>query len=325
MKRVVVTGASGFIGRTLCLRLAADGISVTATTRAGRVAALDGVADVRRVDLLSPKTDWSEVLAGADAVVHLAARVHVGDDRSGRADAEFHRDNALATRRLADAALGAEVRRFVLASTIKVNGAPTADIPFRETDPPAPEDAYGRSKRAAETAVFSVAAAGAIEPVVLRLPLVYGEGVKGNFLRLMHLCQSAPALPVAGIRNLRSLIYVGNVADAILACLTRPAAVNQLYLIRDGEDLSTPDLVGRLGTALGRRARLFSVPGGLLRFGARVIGRAADAGRLLDSLRVDDGKIRRDLEWSPPFSVDQGLERTVSWFAGHDRHNVRER
>ncbi len=313
---VLVTGGDGFVGRALCPALAAAGRRVRISSR--RPAPAAGI-EVCRVADIGPDTDWSAALEGIDAVVYLAARVHVMDERHGDPLAEYRRVNAEGTRRLAEAASAAGVRRLVLLSTVKVNGETTPGAPFRDGDPPHPREPYGVSKLEAERALFEVAAGGALEATVLRPPLVYGAGVKGNFLELLELCAKAPPLPLAGIANRRSLIHAANLADAVLRCLDHPGAAGKTYLVADGEPVSTPELVRRLAAALGRPARLFPVPGALLRLAGAVTGKAAAVERLCDSLIVDDGKIRLELDWTPPLTMVQGLEETASWFLSRER------
>ena len=308
MTRVVVTGATGFIGRTLCPMLAAAGYEVSAITR-------DAIAEI------GPDTDWSTALAGAGAVVHLAARVHKADQSAADPLAAHRRVNTLGTHRLAEAAVAAGVRRMVFASTIKVNGENTPDEPFRATHAAAPTDPYGISKWEAEQALLQVAAEGAMEAVVLRPPLVYGPGVKGNFLSLLRVCAKAPPLPLALVANRRSLIHVGNLADAIIRCLSHPAAAGRTFLVSDGETVSTPELVRRVAAALGRPARLFPVPPALLRLAGRLTGKSSAVERLLDSLAVDDREIRQVLDWNPPFSMSRGLQETATWFTSHSGRN----
>jgi nucleoside-diphosphate-sugar epimerase len=317
MSRVLVTGAGGFVGRAVLPALRAAGFEPVAASRNPQDDRLPGGVEVRRAPSLGPDADWSAALAGCQAVVHLAARVHVMRDAAADPLAEFRAANARGTRRLAEQAAAAGVRRFVFASSVKAMGETTAERPLVESDPPAPADPYGLSKLEAERSLAEVAATGGLEPVVLRLPLVYGPGVKGNFLSLLRLCKTAPPLPLGSVANRRSLLYVGNLADAVIRCLAIPAAAGRTFLLSDGEDLSTPELVRRLAAALGRPARLLPCPPGLLRLAAVALGRRAAAARLLDSLAVDGGEIRRTLGWTPPFSVAEGLAATARWFAGH--------
>jgi nucleoside-diphosphate-sugar epimerase len=313
MKSILVTGASGFVGRALCPVLRAAGYRVAITTR--EKAAVQGldVDDVHVTSPLGPRTDWRPALGGVQAVVHLAARVHVMDDTADAA--QRHRQaNTEGTLRLAEAAGAAGVGRFVFLSTVKVNGERTAAAPFRESDTPAPADPYAVSKSEAETGLAAIARRTGLEAVILRPPLVYGPGVGGNFLALLKVCQARTPLPLAGAANRRSLIFVGNLADAIVGCLDHPAAVGETYLLSDGEDVSTAELVRHTAQALGRPARLFSMPGGILRLAGSAVGKSATVARLLDSLVVDDGKIRRQLGWTPPFTLTQGLSETAAWF-----------
>ncbi|MDP6604624.1 MAG: NAD-dependent epimerase/dehydratase family protein [Rhodospirillales bacterium] len=319
MSTVVVTGGAGFIGRALCPALRSAGHRVIVTTRdPGRSLLGDGIA-VRASPELGPESDWKNAFAEADAVVHLAARAHIMVDRAADPAAEYQRINAEGTQRLAEAAARAGARRFVFLSTAKVNGEDSSAAPFRETDPPMPLDAYALSKLAAERALTAVRAETGLETVVLRPPLVYGRGVRGNFLALLRLCERALPLPLAGIANRRSLLYVGNLADAILRCLDEPGAAGEMFLLSDGEDVSTPELVRRVAGALERPCRLFRVPPTALRVAARMAGRGESAVRLLDTLTVDDRKIRRALAWTPPTPMAEGLRETAQWFASEAR------
>lgn len=310
--RILVTGASGFIGRALCSELVGRGHEVIAAVRrAGQ--APEGCAE-RTVPDIGPETGWSGLLGGVEAVVHLAARVHVmRDDAADPLDA-FRRLNTLGSLRLGRAAAGAGVTRFVFLSSVKVNGDVTGDRPFTETDPPGPGDPYALSKLEAEQGLAEIAGEGRMEVVVLRPPLVYGPGVKGNFLSLLRLCDRRLPLPLGGIANRRSLLFLDNLVDAIGLCLTQSAAAGGTYLLRDGEDLSTPELIQRLSAALDRPPRLFAVPTAVLGALGRCLGRRAEMERLLGALAVDDGKIRRELGWSPPCSLDQGFAATAAWF-----------
>lgn len=314
MTRVLVTGATGFVGRALCPALIAAGWRVSASSRNPR-----SLEDVHGVDIrptfgLGAGADWSGALAGNEAVVHLAARVHVMNDPSTDPLAEHRRTNTEGTRALAVEAAEAGVRRFVFLSTVKVLGETSGEGAFQDDTLPAPRDPYAISKLEAEQALAEVAAATGMEVVILRPPLVYGPGVKGNFLSLLRLAARGWPLPLAGIRNRRSLVYVDNLADAIVRCLSHPRAAGRRFLVRDGEDLSTAELYRAVAAALGRPARLFPVPGALFRSLARIAGRGEAAGRLLDSLAVDDRQIRSELGWSPPSTLDHGIAETAAWF-----------
>jgi nucleoside-diphosphate-sugar epimerase len=325
MTRVLVTGATGFVGRAVCRALAAAGCAVVAAVRDKNAEIAPGVTTRIVSDIGT--TEWVPHLEGVDAVMHLAARVHRPNETDTAALVESRRVNRDGTLRLAEAAGAAGVRRFVFASSIKVNGETTDHRPpFTEDDPPQPRDAYAVSKWEAEQSLRAIAAHTGLEAVIVRPPLVYGEGVKANFLALLKICRLAPPLPFAGVDNRRSLIYVGNLADAMARCVVHPAAAGQVFLVRDGEDVSTPELMRRIAAALGRPARLFAVPTALLKAMARLAGRGDMAARLLDTLAVDDRKIRRELGWSPPFAMAEGLARTASWFlSGRETQGNKER
>ncbi|MCH7485611.1 MAG: NAD-dependent epimerase/dehydratase family protein [Proteobacteria bacterium] len=313
MSRVLVTGASGFIGRVLAPALSKAGHRVLAATRTPEAAR--DLGETHAISDLGPDTPWRDALDGVDQVIHLAARVHVMKESAPDPLSEYRRVNTDGTRRLAEEAAAAGVRRIVFFSTVKVNGEASAGVPFRETDSPRPGDAYAQSKWEAEQALFEVAERTGLEAVVLRPPLVYGAGVKGHFLTLLKVCRAAPPLPFGALANSRSLIYAGNLADAAIRCLEHPGAQGKVYLVRDGDDVSTPELIRRVSAALGRTARLFPVPRSLLRLAGACTGNRERLSRLLDSLTLDDGRIREELGWTPPFTMVQGLHETARWFA----------
>ncbi len=313
---VLVTGAAGFVGRALCPALADAGYKVVAAVRDSR--ALAGV-DMKGLKIMvvpdiGPDTDWTDALKGVDMVVHLAARAHIFNDSAADPEAEYIRVNVGGTRRLAKAAVDAGVRRFLYLSTIKVNGENSGDGAFSEDDAPAPSDAYGRTKRDAEKALLDIAENLPMEVVIVRPPLVYGAGAKGNMLRLIKICDKAIPLPFAAIANRRSMIYLGNLVDAIITCLKHDAAANNTYLVCDGDDVSTPELVRRIARSLGRPARLVYIPVSVLRLAGKIFGKSDMVSRLLDSLSINDQKIRTRLLWSPPFTMQQGMEETSAWF-----------
>lgn len=317
MKRVLVTGASGFVGTQLLATLADHGLPARAAVRSDRPNAPNhALHDLCVVGPISGATDWRQALEGCDAVVHLAARVHVMYERDDAA-AECREINTEATRALATQAAAAGVRRFIFASTAKVHGE-GRPAPYTEHDAPEPRDTYARSKWQAERALREIAVRSGLGATILRIPLVYGPGVGGNFLRLMDAIDSRRLLPLGCIDNRRSLIYVGNLADVIVNCLANPAAAQRTFLVSDGEDVSTPDLVRRLGSAMGRPARLLPIPAGLLRVAGSLSRRSAELGRLLDSFSLESGAIREALDWSPPFSLDMGLAKTAAWYLGQD-------
>jgi nucleoside-diphosphate-sugar epimerase len=303
--KVLVTGANGFVGTALAVRLIHEDWEVNRAIRSS-VATDGGIAigDIR-VD-----TDWSPALSGCDAVVHLAARVHVMRDAVSDPLTAFRAVNVDGTFNLARQAAAAGVKRFIFLSSIKVNGEGREE-PYQETDRAAPRDPYAISKWQAEQGLHGIAAKTGMEVVILRPPLVYGPGVKANFHRLLGVVDKGWPLPLGAIRNRRSLLYLGNLVDAIQLCLEHPAAAGQTYLLSDGEDVSSPELVRRLARAMGRPARLLPVPPTWLRLAGRLVGRHAEVERLLGSLVVDSGRIRRELGWSSPFSLDAGLAETA--------------
>jgi nucleoside-diphosphate-sugar epimerase len=297
----------------LCPVLTAAGHSVRAAVRGGDQSPA-GVAETTVIPNIGPDTDWSTALDGIETVVHLAARVHVMNEAPKEGAAAHRRVNAEGTRRLAEAAAGAGLRRLLFVSSIKVYGDPPARLPLTEAVPPRPDDPYGESKWAAEQALGHIGAASGLQTVVLRPPLVYGPGTGGNMLSLLKLCRSSLPLPLGAANNPRSLIALGNLTDIIRIALEHPAAAGQTYVVRDGADLSVADLVRRLRALMGLPARLIPVPSGLLRAALAAVGRPGMAARLLDSLVLDDAKIRHDLGWIPPLSVERGLTETVAWF-----------
>ena len=302
---IVVTGAAGFIGRALVRRLAREGKPVVAVMR--EPVALGPDVVVRAAGTLGADSDWPALLAGAGAVVHLASRAHVtlADERRA-----IESEAATATA-LARAARSAGIPRILLMSSIKVLGDATPSLPFRGHQPPAPEDAYGLAKWRMEEAMRAQAGDAL---VILRPPLVYGPGVKANFRALLRLVRSGLPLPFASIDNRRSLIALDNLLDVVEVALAHPAAPGETFLLRDDEDVSTPELVRRIARALGQRPRLFPFPPTLLRRAAALLGRAASAERLIGSLRVDDLATRERLGWRPRLSLDEALAATCRAF-----------
>jgi nucleoside-diphosphate-sugar epimerase len=320
VSRILITGANGFVGAALRRTLAAHHRLILAQRRPGSAAPDE---EIRIVDDIGPQTDWSAALRNVEQVVHLAAHVHV---TAADADpAPFMRVNCAGTRHLAEEAARAGVSRFVFLSSVKVHGDSSGDGVFRESDAPQPTDPYGRSKWHAEQALAALAATatepGAMEIVILRPPLVYGPGAKANFRSLVRLCLLGVPLPFGAIDNRRSLIYSGNLADAIACVLAAPLPSDRrngqgcrTYLLRDGTDLSTGDLVRRIAAGINREARLPALPPDWLRGALRLVGKGAAADRLLASLAVDDSRFRADYAWRPPYTVDEGLTATARWF-----------
>lgn len=314
MRKILITGATGFVGRILCERLVADGRQVMGAVRSMEQAAalLSGV-EVVQIDSIGADTDWSDALTGVDTVVHLAARVHVMNDSASDPLAEFRKVNVAGIERLARIAATNGVKRLVYISSVKVNGEGALN-PYTENDAAAPEDPYGISKWEAEQVLHKVAEDTGLEVVILRPPLVYAPGVKANFLSLFKIVDRGIPLPLAGVSNHRSLIYLGNLVDAIVTCINHQKASGQTYLVSDGEDVSTPELIRRVADALGRPARLFPFPPSLMRLAGKLFGKTDAVARLISSLTIDSSKIRRELNWKPPYTMEQGLKETAGWF-----------
>ncbi len=310
--RVLVTGANGFVGRVLCTALTQHGYVVRGAVRSS---AASTQASCVAVGEITEQTDWSVALTDVDVVIHLAARAHVMRDTAVDPLAEFRRVNTAGTEHLARCAAASGVKRLVYVSSIKVNGEEThGGKKFSEADTPAPQDAYDVSKWEAEKALHRVAHEAGLGVVIVRPPLVYGPGVKANFYSLMRLVNKALPMPLASISNRRSMIYVGNLVDALIVCATNPAAVGQTYLVSDADDVSTPELVRRVAVAMKRPCRIFSFPICVIRLAAKLLGRSAAVDRLTQSLVVDSAKIRNELGWQPPFNMSQGLAITADWF-----------
>ena len=310
---ILVTGATGFVGRALVQRLLAEDESrrVAVAVRRGGQQWPERVLP-RVTGDLEPSTDWSVALGGVSAVVHCAARVHVMSDTAADPLAEFRRVNVQGTLNLARQAAAVGARRFVFVSSIKVNGEATQlGCPFTADDAPAPLDAYGVSKMEAEQGLRELSAQTGMEVVIIRPTLVYGPGVKANFAAMMRWLRRGIPLPLGAIHNQRSVVALDNLVDLIVTCLSHPAAANQTFLVSDGEDVSTTELLQRMGHAMNRPARLIPVPAGLLTQAAALLGKRNVAQRLCGSLQVDIQKTRQLLGWNPPLTLDQGLKKAA--------------
>lgn len=310
--KILVTGAGGFIGQRLLPELEVAGHEVLAAGR--RI--VTGVRQFHVVGDLGPHTDWNRALAGVEVVIHLAARVHIMRESEDKPLDEFRRINVAGTLRLAHQAAEAGIKRFVYLSSIKVNGEETPPGKlFSEKDEPMPEDPYGLTKWEAEQGLNVLAQDSGMEVVIIRPPLVYGPGVKGNFAALIKWVAKGLPLPLGAVNsNRRSLIALDNLVDLVVTSVSHPDAAHQVFLAGDGVDLSTTELIQRLARAMGRSARLLPVPQSLLEAGLNALGKGDLARRLCRSLRVDISKARSMLNWIPPVSVDEGLRRTVAPF-----------
>lgn len=318
--RILVTGANGFVGRALISRGATDGLRLRAAARHSFSHWPANVESVVTPSLV-PDANWRLALEGTHVVVHLAARVHVMRESSTDVLAEFRRVNVAGTLNLARQAVDEGVRRFVFISSVKVNGESSPrDRPYTPEDVPAPVDAYGVSKYEAEVGLMELAEKTGLQVVIVRPVLVYGPGVKGNFLSMIRWLHRGVPLPFGAVHNRRSLAALDNVVDFILTCIPHPEAANQTFLVSDGEDLSTTELIRRLACAMSRRTWLIPLPAGLLRSIATVAGMRATAERLLSSLQVDISKARNLLNWVPPVMVDEGLRRTTDHYLQHHKY-----
>jgi len=308
---ILITGASGFVGKALLERLQHD--AEFHITAAVRKRAPDFSDDIKCITVgnISADTDWTAALRNIDVIVHLAARVHVMRDEASDPLEEFRSVNLVATEHLARSAAQNGVKRFVYVSTVKVNGEETTlDSAFTEASSSSPKDPYGVSKMEAECVLLRVAKETSLEVVIVRPPLVYGVGVKGNFHIMINALAKNLPLPLKSINNSRSMIYVENLVDALILCASHPEAAGQTFLLSDGENVSTPDLLRQLGDGMGHPARLFSFPVGLLKLIGNLFGKSNQLERLMGSLRVDSDKIRRELGWHPPYTLREGLNKT---------------
>ncbi|MFM0528075.1 SDR family oxidoreductase [Paraburkholderia strydomiana] len=324
MSHVVVSGANGFVGRALCRALLDAGHRVTGLVRRGG-GCIDGVTE-----WIDASTDYSGIAhnwpAGlnADCVVHLAARVHVMHDTAADPDAAFRATNVDGTLRLAAAARQHGVPRFVFVSSIKAVAEGDGGQSLREDGLPRPEDAYGRSKRAAEEALVRLGGETGLETVIVRPPLVYGPQVRANFLRLMDAIWRGVPLPLGSANARRSMVYVGNLADALVHCSVDPRAAGQCFHVADSHAPTVAELVRSLAHHLGKPARLLPIPAAWLRTAGRLTGKSAQVDRLVGGLQVDTSRIRDVLGWLPPYSTDEGLSATVDWYLStHRAHSCR--
>lgn len=312
--RILLTGATGFIGQSLLYELLGRGHKVVAVTRQP-VAGLAAADRCFPITNINANNDWLPALNGVEAIIHTAARVHVMNDRVADPLAAFRRVNVEGTLNLARQAAATGVRRFIFTSSIKVNGEGTPfGVPYLADGQPAPVDPYGISKMEAEQGLHILSAETGMEVVIIRPVLVYGPGVKANFLSMMRWLHKGVPLPFGAIHNRRSLVALDNLVDLIVTCIEHHAAANQTFLVSDGEDLSTSELLRRMGAVLGRPARLLPVPSWLLQVGAAALGKQALSQRLCGSLQVDIGKTRELLGWTPPLSIDEALRKTAKHF-----------
>ena len=312
--KVLLTGASGFLGRNL-LQTSKKTHSILAAVR---TAIPTVTCNNIVIGDISANTDWSTALADNHVVIHTAARAHILKDEMADPLFEYFKVNVDGTLNLARQAAATGVKRFIFISSIGVNGNHTTK-PFTESALPSPQDPYAVSKFEAEQGLQEIAAQSTMEVTIIRPPLVYGPNAPGNFGNLMRWISKGIPLPLGALHNQRSLVGLDNLVDFIITCIDHPAAANQTFLVSDGDDLSTTELLRRVGQAMGKPARLIPVPMSALKFGARLLGKQAMAQRLCGNLQVDISKARKVLGWSPPVSVDEGLRRAVRSNADSER------
>ena len=310
---VLITGANGFVGRSLCARMVADGWNVKGAIRSlPKESDLPSGTVCATTRAIDANTDWSKALNRIDTVIHLAARVHEMHEDALTQD-DYNQVNVDGTVRLAQMAANSGVKRFIFLSSVKVNGEGRS-FPYLENDEVSPSDYYGISKWEGEKKLKKISLQTNLEAIVIRPPLVYGPGVKANFLRLMKLVDRELPIPLSSVKNLRSMIALDNLVDFILHCAKIPEVSYDVFFVSDDEDLSTPELIRRIASLMGRRARLLPFPPGLLRLVGRITGKEGMVDRLCGSLQVDISKAKQLLGWKPPVTVDEGLSRTVSWY-----------
>jgi nucleoside-diphosphate-sugar epimerase len=315
---VALTGATGFVGNAVARALAPNEEYSLRVAVRGAFMPHNNSTEVVRIESVDADTAWLSMVKDAQVIIHAAARVHVMNDLSADPEAEYQRINVAGTLNLAEQAAAAGVKRFIFVSSIKVNGEATGmGQAFTADQPCSPSDPYGVSKAKAEQGLRELAARTGMEVVIIRPVLVYGPGVKANFLSMMRWLDKGIPLPLGAINNRRSLVALDNLVDLIVTCTRHPAAANQTFLVSDGNDLSTTGLLRQMAKALGKPARLIPVPMWLLTMGATLLGKRAFSQRLCGSLQVDISKTCTMLGWTPPVSVEQALKKTAQYYLEH--------
>lgn len=310
--KILLTGSTGFVGSVITQRLNHSDYQLFPVVRSIKGDSPQSAIEVGDID---GNTDYSSALSGADVVIHVAARAHIMNDESSDPLAEYRKVNVEGSENLARQAAAAGVKRFVFISSVKVSGeSTTAKSPYSELMKPAPEDAYGQSKYEAEEVLKQVSADTGMDVVIIRPPLVYGAGVKANFFSLVKLSSLSIPLPFGAVNNKRSMVYVENLVDFIIKCIDHPNAANQTFLVSDGEDLSLKSLITYIRKAMGRSPLLLTVPVALFKLAGKLTGKSGVVDRLVGDLQVDSSKAREILDWTPQYTVEQGIAATVSDF-----------
>ena len=311
MNKILITGGTGFVGKALSKKLISNRFLVNISTRTDKLINLKEVISYN-IGEIDHKTDWTNALNKVDCVIHCAAKTQVMNELEKDKLDDFKKVNIHGTINLAEQAASNGIKRFIFLSSIKVNGEKTLkSSSFKNYDIAKPEDTYGISKWEAEQELWKISKRTKLEVIIIRSPLVYGHEVKGNLMSLMKLINSGIPLPFGLIKNQRSLVGIDNLVDLIALCIDHPDAAEKTFLVSDGEDLSTPDLINYIATSMGCRAHLFPLPIFLLKFLGSIFGKQKEINRLVGSLRIDNSFVKETLNWTPPLSIEEGIRRMV--------------
>jgi nucleoside-diphosphate-sugar epimerase len=323
MKRILITGASGFIGQSLIKTLLNKDKKIRATIRSNSLFSSNTETEYINVGDINGETRWEEILDDIDCIIHCAGQTHIREVKKEDDQSIYHSVNVDGTKQLAKQATESKVKRLIFLSSIKVNGECTATNSndtnkdflskkiFMQSDKPNPENPYAKSKLEAEKVLWEISAITGLEVVIVRLPLVYGYGAKGNLVRLINLVNSGIPLPLSLVRNKRSMIGIDNIIDLLIRCIDHPEANGKTFLASDGEDLSTPELIKLIASSIGRKANLFPLPIFILKSLGSIFGKSEEINRLVGSLRIDNSYTKKILDWTPPISVKEGIRRMV--------------
>ena len=314
MFKILITGRTGFIGAELLKQLKLKKYFIHTSSRSSLEKEIESVKNFK-INQIDNSTNWSEALKNVDCVIHCAGIANETNKSNGNDLDDYHKINVEGTRNLAYQAAAKGVKRFIFLSSIKVNGEKTEKcLSFKNSDIPNPQSIYASSKWEAEKALHAISKQTGLEIVIIRAPIVYGPGVKGNFLRLLHLIDKGFPLPFGGINNLRSFISLDNLINLIICCINHPKAAGQTFLVSDGEDISTPDLIRKLSRFMEKSSRVFTIPSSLIQLMGRLFGKSSEVERLLGSLQIDSFHTYEVLGRDSVISLDEGLEKTANWY-----------